>query len=338
MRGLVALGVSLVLSQANAALAAASARDWVAATAATVTPVISAYADVQTSRLVGIAPAVPGVLAGLDVMPGDVVTAGQVLAEISGPQVAASLVQAQAGLHAAAASDHAAVMALAAEQQKYRVRLSTRQNVVQAQSALVAAESVMATAKARLAAVRQAMVLRSPAAGIVQDVTAANGDVLAVGAMVARVQPQNGAWVRAVFYGDMAETGARGVFTPEGGGAPVAVTWRGALGSARADGGVPVALSASVPLTPGAHGMVTINLPAQTATMVPSAALILDKGKWWVMRHDAKGDHAVAVIPGDAQGYDTIIKSGLAPGDDVVVVDAYLLYNRGIAALYQPPD
>jgi len=33
-----------------------------------------------------------------------------------------------------------------------------------------------------------------------------------------------------------------------------------------------------------------------------------------------------------------VVKSGVQPGDDVVVVNAYLLYHRGIAALYRPPD
>ncbi len=129
-----------------------------------------------------------------------------------------------------------------------------------------------------------------------------------------------------------------GMFTPGSGGAAVAVRVRGALGVAQADGGLPVALTPGSPLAPGAFGTVTLTLPEQTATMVPASALILDKGQWWVMLHTAQGDHPAAVVPGPAQGDDTVITSGLKPGEDVVVVDAYLLYQRGIAALYQPPD
>ena len=81
-----------------------------------------------------------------------------------------------------------------------------------------------------------------------------------------------------------------------------------------------------------------VSPPGVPGGAVPSGALILDKGRWWAVVHTPQGDHPVQVTPGPAHGDNTVIEAGLQPGDDVIVVDAYLLYHRGIAALFQPPD
>ena len=173
--------------------------------------------------------------------------------------------------------------------------------------------------------------------------TVVNGDLLAAGQAVLTVQPFGGTWLKAVFYGSDASLvlpGTTGIFSPAGGGNSVNLVARGALGVSQADGGMPVALAATGTsvLTPGLSGTVTLNLPPQTVTIVPSDALILDQGKWWLMLHDATGDHPAVVVPGPAEGFNTVVKSGVNPGEDVIVTNAYLLYHRGIAALYQPPD
>jgi multidrug efflux pump subunit AcrA (membrane-fusion protein) len=196
----------------------------------------------------------------------------------------------------------------------------------------------MTVARADLDMLREADRLRSPVAGVVQSVAVANGDWVAAGKIVATVQPETGSWLRAVIYGDPLPAGTSGSFTPGNGGAPVRVTLRGALGMAQPDGGLPVALVPEHEVPPGASGTVTLDLPAQRVTLVPSAALILDKGRWWVMLHKNEGDQPVQVTPGPAHGYDTVIRSGLRAGQDVVVTNAYLLYHRGVAAVYRPPD
>lgn len=328
----------LAMCLGSAAQATTPSQDWVAATSKTLIPTISAFASVRSCGLISIASTEPGVLAGLAILPGQMVTAGQPIARLSGPQITAASIQANANLNSALAAERAASESLTAEQQKLIQRLSTQQLVAQAQSALVAAKSQVTTAQANVNMLRQSTILSAPLTGSIQSVTAANGDVLANGQVVATIQPNTGSWLKAVFYGEAVPAGATGVFTPSNGGNTIKVSLRGAFGVSQPDGGLPVALTTSQPLIPGAFGTVTLDLPAQTVTLVPSEALILDKGQWWVMRHNASGDHPVKVIPGATEGYDTIIKSGLKPGDDVVAVSAYLLYNRGIAALYQPPD
>jgi RND family efflux transporter MFP subunit len=336
-----ALSSALVIFIGGAPRASSAPVDWVAAKAAMQTPRISAFASAQSNGLITIAPSQAGIVAELNIVPGQSITAGQVIARLGGPQITAATIQADTALMSAQAAQRAAETSLTAEEQKLQQRLSTSQLLAEAKSALAAATAQTTAAQASVDMLRQSATLRSPLAGVVQTVAVANGDVLAAGQTVATVQPSTGTWLKAVFYGSpsMNLSGAKaGLFAPADGGEPVPVTVRGALAMSQADGGVPVALVAMRPLAPGMFGTVTLDLPEQLVTLVPSEALILDKAQWWVMIHDAAGEHPAPVTPGPAQGYDTVVKSGVQPGDDVVAVNAYLLYHRGIAALYRPPD
>lgn len=337
MRQLV-LGNVLAVCIGSAGQASTAPVNWVAATTATQTPRISAFASVQSSGLITIAPSQPGSVVGLHVLPGESVTAGQIIAELSGPHITAASIEAEAALTGAQAAQRADEEALKIERQKLQQHLSTNQLVAQATSALAAATAQTTTARANVDMLREASRLRSPLGGVVQSVAVANGDVLTAGQVVVTVQPSTGSWLKAVFYGNAIPAGAVGNFIPSNGGSSIKVSLRGTLGVSQPDGGMPVALVPSEALAPGAFGTVTLDLPAQIVTLVPSEALILDKGQWWVMVHAPEGDHPVQVTPGPAQGYNTVIKSGLQPGEDVVVVNAYLLYHRGVAALYHPPD
>ena len=331
-----ATGFSLLILVTNTGQAAAAA--WVAATSALRTPQVSAFASVQTSGLMTIVPARSGDIAELAVQPGQIVVAGQVIARLGGPQVTAATVQAEAMLTSAQAVQRAARLALTIEQQKRQQHLSTDQLVDQATSALAATTAQLTVARANLDMLRETAHLRSPLAGVVHSVAVADGDTVTTGQVVATVQSGRGTWLKAILYGKPLPAGATGIFTPGDGGPPIKVSLRGPLGSALPDGGVPVALEPAGDLAPGMFGTVTLDLPARRVMLVPSEALILDKGRWWVMAHSPQGDQPVQVMPGPSQGYDTIIESGLRPGQDVVVTNAYLLYHRGVAALYHPPD
>ncbi len=148
----------------------------------------------------------------------------------------------------------------------------------------------------------------------------------------------------ATYYGaDLAaiRMGMRGQFAPSDGDAPVKVRVASILGAMTAGGGESVALEAvggHPSWLSGESGTVTLDLPAQEMVAVPTRALILNQGKWWVMVHTASGDHAQEVVPGRAQGWETFIVSGLAPGAKVVVNNAYLLFHASVAEQYQIPD
>jgi membrane fusion protein, heavy metal efflux system len=336
----IAIAIGGMFSGARAATPPAN---WVAATSATFTPHVTAFANVQGGSPIIITAPQPGIVTGLTLLPGASVTANEEVAHLDGPQISAAEVQTEAALSAAQSAQRAAQFSLLAEQQKVQQHLSTNQLVAQARGALAAADAQTAIAQANVKMFQETITLHSPMAGVVQSVTVTNGDLLAADQAVLIVQPFSATWLKAVFYGSDANLvlpGTTGIFLPDGGGNPVKLIARGALGVSQAGGGMPVALAATGTgvLTPGLSGTVTLNLPPQTVTIVPSDALILDQGKWWLMLHDATGDHPAVVVPGPAEGFNTVIKSGLTPGEDVIVTNAYLLYHRGIAALYQPPD
>ena len=68
---------------------------------------------------------------------------------------------------------------------------------------------------------------------------------------------------------------------------------------------------------------------------IPTRALILDRGKWWVMVHTPHGNHPRQVTPGPARGWNTFITHGLPAGSQVIVNNAYLLFHASIAEHYQ---
>ena len=306
-------------------LTAQAPAGWITVRATQQAPHLWGFAVVRPGTPIIITALRAGALVSLAVASGETVRPGQTIGRLGGPRIAAALARARAA-RAAARAD------LAAARGKFADHLATK-------AAVARAEAAALVARANLAALRAACRLQSPVAGQVQRLMAGAGASLQPGQGVAVVQPAAGAWVRAVLYGPqtarlMAGMPAR--FSPADGAPAVPVTLRGRLG-VRPDGGLALAF-AGTGLRPGSAGRVSLSLPSRPVFLVPSAALVLDEGRWWVMLHGAKGDHAVPVVPGPAAGTQTPILSGLKAGDRVIVQDAALLYHRGIAGLYQPPD
>ncbi len=312
------LGLVLVLT-------AQAPAGWVTVQATQQAPILSGFAAVQPGTPVTVMALQAGVLTSLSVLPGESVQPGQTIGQLGGPQIAAALARAQG-------ANNAANAALAAERGKFADQLSTKAAVAQAEAAANAA-------RADLAALRAASSLQSPVAGQVQSLAAGLGASLQPGQAILVVQPAAGAWVKAVLYGPQTATLSPGMaarFVPADGAPAMPVTLRGVQGT-QADGGVVLAFSGTG-LLPGEAGSLSLSLPPRAVLMVPSEALVLDAGRWWVMLHDTKGDHAMQVVPGETDGAQTPILSGLAAGDQVIVQDAALLYHRGIATQYQPPN
>lgn len=315
----------LWLIVAALALTALAPPGWVTVQATEQSPVLAGFASVQPGTPLTITAMQSGVLTRLSVMPGESVQRGEAIGQLGGPQLEAALATAEGANRAASAT-------LAAERGKFADHLSTRAAVAQAEAAAEAAGS-------DLAALRATLTLRSPAAGQVKTLSAGLGDALRLGQEVAVLQPASGAWVKVALYGPQAATLAPGMiarFIPGDGAAAVSVTLRGVQGT-QPDGGLMVAFSGK-DLQPGEAGTLRLALPRRPVLLVPSEALVLDDGRWWVMLHDAHGDHAMQVVPGATEGARTAILSGLVSGDQVIVQDAALLYHRGIASQYQPPD
>ena len=342
--GAVWLAVMLVASTSPRATAApGTVSGVVIAKARNVTTRFRAYGRVVPLALARLRAAEPGVIAGLDAVPGQAVAAGAVLGRLAGPEIAARLAMRRGAVASAAAQQHAAERSLAAEREQRAARLATRQAVFQAQAALAAAKAGLATATAALRAAQSGALLRAPESGAVLALATADGERVARGQTVLTIVPAHRLWLKAIYYGATSgriHLGMSGYFAPADGSAPIAVEVVSVLPIARPAGGRPVGLKPRAPahLIAGEAGTVTLDGAPLNGVAVPTRALILDRGRWWVLVHAARGDERRAVTLGPSFGDWTLITHGLPVGAAVVVTDAYLKFHRDVAQRYQPPD
>ncbi len=336
----------LLGAPAAACAAQAAPRSWLTVQQRPVAQVFHAYGRVEPIATVRLRTAEPGTIDGLQVVPGSAVRAGQVLARLRGPRMRVLLVADVQHLHAARARERAARRELAIARRQVGAELATRQQLDAAQSALAAARASTRSAAARLRAARALQAVRAPVSGTVLSVEAADGEQLPAGQVVATLQPQGKLWLRAQYYGADASqlhVGMSGRFRPAGGARAVAVQVVAISAALAADGGLRVGLLPTGVRSPpgwrnGQWGSLVLDGPVRPMVLVPTQALILDRGHWWVLLHTPSGDTPRRVVPGPARGWQTAIASGLSAGQRVVVTDAFLEYHRGIASRYTPPD
>lgn len=343
---LVAVIAAVWLALGNGALLAKGQGEpeFVVAQIGTVTPRLEAYGEVVPITVLPVTAAEPGVVAGLSVLPGMPVRTGEALAHLEGPEIRSMLSQGEADVRSARAQLTASQKSLAILQQQLISHLSTRQAVHQAESAVAQAQTNFDNAQSHLNAIRQMTTLTSPANATVLAMNAANGELVGTGQPIVTLQLADELWLKAAYYGTDAaaiRVGMAGRFDPADGRDPIPVRVRAIIGPLTAGGAESVAM---MPATPsfrwrnGEFGTVELHLPARKLVTVPTRALILSQGKWYVLVRTAHGDQPQAVVPGPARGWETFLESGLKPGAQVVVENAYLLFNHSIATRYQPPD
>lgn len=317
---------------------------YVAVRARQISPQLVAFGHVEPIAVVAVAAFEAGVIEDLRVRPGARVHAGELLARLGGPAVVASMAQGEAGVRSARAQLTSAEKSLALAQQQLPTHLATRQMVQQAEAALAQSRSALDRARSLLAAARQMTIMTAPSSGTVLSLSSADGALVSAGQSLLTIRPDGGLWLRAMVYGaSMAavRVGMAGRFAPADGSAAVAVRVVAVPGAIQPGGGEAIALQpagARAFHLNGEAGTVALRLPARPMVEVPTRALIVDQGKWWVLVHTPRGDQPREVVPGPSQGWNTWIQSGLAPGADVVVNNAYLRFHAGIAAQFQLPD
>jgi biotin carboxyl carrier protein len=294
----------------------------------------SAYGEVEPIARSSVMAIEPGVVEQL-VLPGEAVKAGQRLAVIAGVEAQSLLVRERSVLHAAA-------VRLAADRLKQKAHLVTRQQVA-------VAEASYQAARGRLNVARAMLTLRAPLPGEVLAVDVADGQRVVAGQRLLTLQTGR-LWLKATYYGKDAlaiHPGMTGLFAPVSG-LPVAVRVQTVAAARAADGGERVMLApvllrnqaaeAGAFWHSGVWGKVKLAGPVRRMVAVPSQALVLDRGQWWVMVLTKDGLHRQAVLPGPARGWMTLIKQGLSPGTRVLVQNAYLAFHQNIAQRYTPPD
>ena len=303
---------------------------------------LSAYAQVRPIQLVNVQTLIDGQVEDLKVLPGQHVRVHELLARLRGVAQASQSAAAKA---AVAQADGALVFA----QRNYSATrktypdISTRQQLEAALSALIDAQARLTAAQARLALVHGAASVTAPVAGTVLRLAATSGQVLAAGATLLVMQPDHGLWLKASFYGDDAHrvsSGMTGKFLPADGGSALPVRVRSVINEVGSDGGLGVGC---VPLgradwTAGEAGTLVLGGSAKSWPAVPSQALILDAGHWWVVvREGGHYRNQLVTIGSQADGW-TAITHGVKPGDHVVAEQAYEIYHRDFARNYQMPD
>ena len=293
------------------------------------TPEYRAYAEVQPRMLVTVRAATIGVIASLRALPGERVRKGEALARLTGPDYQAALAAARARRNAARSN--------------FRI---VRGNYPQFSSAqdIANAEAAFQEAQTTLSRLQAAGRVLAPAGGVVLAVQAANGELVSAGQALISLQPRKQLWLRAAYYGTDAaaiRTGMTGEFSPANSARPIPVKVVTVFGALHPDGGESVglfAITASPGWLSGEFGTLILKGQVHQLPAVPTRALILDKGRWWVLVHTPHGNQAQVVTPGPARGWLTFIERGLKPGEDVVVENAYLEFHRAIAKHYTPPD
>ncbi|HVB87708.1 MAG TPA: efflux RND transporter periplasmic adaptor subunit [Candidatus Dormibacteraeota bacterium] len=312
--------------------------------ASMVTPTLESYGQVEPISALPVNAAEKGTVAGLSVLPGMHVRAGQEIAHLSGPAIQLALQQSAADARSAQAQLTADQKILAIEREQLPSHLSTRAAVQQAESAAAQARTNLDNAQSHLQAVRQMMTISAPANGTVLAINASDGQLVSTGLPVVTLQTTARLWLQASYYGadlSLIRVGMTGVFSPANGSAPISVRVRAIFGAMTAGEGEMIGLtpvSSTAQWINGEFGTVTLDQPSRKLVAVPTRSLILDQGKWWVLVHTAQGDHPQQVVPGPTQGWNTFLESGVSVGSQVVVENAYLLFHRGISNTYQPPD
>lgn len=329
------VGLPVVPAGAQGPLATAKSR--------TIVNKLTAYAQVEPIRTITVRTLINGTITDFRAVPGMAVQKGEVLVRLTGPEYTANVQKAHLREVRARTALNLAKKTFLGMKRTYP-DLSTRQQVDKARAAVADARTNLLSSRSRLNYLRQGRLIKAPVDGSVLVTFAGNGEQIQAGDPVARIQPSGELWLRALFYGKdigLLHTGMQGVFLPAAGGKRIPVTVKTIIEPLRPDGGRGVACIPADNKSAWYNGMAgTLRLKGQTRnwTEVPTTAMILYQGHWWILTHDAGGDHRQAVIPGPVIGNMTLIAKGVKPGQQVVAANAYLRFHRNFSHQYQPPD
>lgn len=285
---------------------------------------------------------------------GQVVSADEIVGYLGGVTLNAQIEQAKARLAQETARAKAASREVDIDRDTLKYQLSTRKKLIHAELELGLANADMDSAQSALNTLQQERVLRAPTHGVVTRLEQINGSRVQPGMAIAQIEPIDDLRLRADFYPTQAadvfsqiRSGMRGWFTPLGSSQKVAVQVDSVLPMDAHDGALPVifrpvitpdATPIPVGWQPGVMGSVVLNGDSQTVIPIPTRALILERGQWWVLIRKQGGWHRQAVDIGASHGETTDVIKGLTIGERVLVDQAYLEFHRDFSLRYQQPD
>jgi multidrug resistance efflux pump len=210
----------------------------VTAQAQTFRPRFQAYGQVAPIQVLTVQAGIAGLIEDLDVVPGQQLKPGDIIARIGGTEQASAIDKARA---VQTAAEQAFQAALDAEKAAVKVypKFSDRAHLDAAKAQLAEARAKLSNAKTEVARLLSLSTVTSPVSGRIVSLKSANGDRVSAGSPVLVMQPQNDLWVEAVFYDispSVLASGQSAVFKPAGSGAALNVRLAQVAPTLRADG------------------------------------------------------------------------------------------------------
>lgn len=315
-----------------------------------VAPKLSATAVVTSVPELSINARAEGELADVHLFPGTAVKAGDLLARLGGAARNAAIQKARGDVDRATANLKLA-RELVEGMGKTPEGLVTTAQRQTAQNGAATAAIDLDSAKNALDLLMAQGEIRAPADGVITAALASDGQHVAVDAPIAKLQPKTTLWLEAPFWGEEARelsVGMRGIFTPGDGSSPVGIELSRIIGAQRPDGSVLAACSVSsskattrpagLSLWLGESGTLILSGKSRRVVEVPTTALVMSAGHWWVVVISGNDEKPRQIDPGEEDGPYTVIRSGLFAGESIVVADAYLHFNRDFTKQYQHSD
>lgn len=307
-----------------------------------VRPSWSAYARVRPLGRSRVSALLDGTLSEFIAYPGMRLTRGEILGRLTGTEHKQETAAAKARLREARASLALALKARRSARRTYPA-ITDRLKLQESETAVEKARSVLAASLARWRFVQDNSLIRAPVSGVVTVLHVSDGDTVRAGEPLFEMEIPDKLWVYGIFYGPAVRLlgrGMSGTFVPLDGGPAVPVKVAGLIPAVRPDGGTGAdcSIRGRSRLREGEAGTLTLRGRAKKVTVVPTSALVLQGGRWYVVLRAKDGDIHEPVEPGRRLGEWTVVRKGLRPGQHVVVKDAYLVFHKNVARAFTPPD
>lgn len=302
------------------------------------------FAQVEPQHDYEVSASLAGRLSDLQLRPGDPVQKGQVLAHLAGHAVHAKRVAAQNRVKAAQSRYDMAKAIYGIRKHEYQEQITTHVALIKAHDALVQAQARLGTAKSSAQSLSHQTQIMAPVDGNVVALLVANADFVQAGQSLLKILPEHGLWLTSRVYGSDGKTvhvGQKGWFVADGSTTKIPVTVASVVSDPKAAGIRHVYLTAnseSDQWLAGQAGTVALTGPARALPAVPSSALILDQGAWWVMVRRGNAWVPDRVHPVARQGGWTWLSSTFRSGQRVLIQGAYQAFHHDFAKRYANPD
>ncbi len=221
-------------------------------------------------------------------------------------------------------------------------KLTTQENLLAAKARLAALQGELATARQKLAALNDSLLIRSPMDGIFTARLVSQGQYVTRATPLADVISDELRIIARVFVPEDTDLNGRTVIVHNASGKDAEGKISTVLPAKASDGATVVWIEGSEisnTMKPGESVSGRIVIREYRALAVPGDAVLTDdKGKTFVVVETDKGYRKVRVITGSVQhGWCEII-SGVTSTDKVITRSAYEIFNRDFSSSYRLID